>query len=52
MTIAMQQLRKYAAALEPLLGSGLRTTMDVVLEAVFSMSAPRLYHLTDRVQFS
>jgi hypothetical protein len=39
--------------IDPLLGSGPRATMEVLLEAVFSMwSAPRLYHATDRVQFS
>jgi hypothetical protein len=35
--IARQQLRKYATVLEPLLGSGPRSTMEVQLEAVFSM---------------
>jgi hypothetical protein len=46
--IARQQLRKYAIVLEPLLGSRLRATMEVQLEAVFSMwSAPRLYHSID-----
>jgi hypothetical protein len=33
----MQQLRKYATVLELLLGSGLRATMEILLEAVFSM---------------
>jgi hypothetical protein len=34
--------------LEPLLGSGARTTMEVLLEAVFSMwFAPSLYLSTD-----
>jgi hypothetical protein len=48
--IARQQLRKYAAVLERLLGSGPRATMEVQLEAVFSMcSVPRLYHSIDRV---
>jgi hypothetical protein len=37
MVITMQQLRKYATVLEPLLGSGPRATMEVLLEAVFSM---------------
>jgi hypothetical protein len=38
---------------KPLLSSGPRATMEVVLEAAFSMwSAPRLYDSTDRVQFS
>jgi hypothetical protein len=35
--IAMQQLRKHATVLEPLLGSGPRTTMEVFLEGVFFM---------------
>jgi hypothetical protein len=35
--IARQQLCKYATVLEPLLGSGLRITMEALLEAVFSM---------------
>jgi hypothetical protein len=35
--IAMQQLRKYATILEPLLGSCPLATMEVLLEAVFSM---------------
>jgi hypothetical protein len=49
--IAMLQLRKYATVLE--LHSGLRVTMEVLLEEVFSMwSVPRLYHSTDLVQFS
>jgi hypothetical protein len=48
--IARQQLRKYATVLEPLLGSGPRATMEVQLEAVFSMwSTPGLYHSIDRV---
>jgi hypothetical protein len=51
--IVKQELRKYETVLEPLLVSGLRTTMDVLLEAMFSVwSVPRLYHLTDGVQFS
>jgi hypothetical protein len=46
--IVRQQLRKHATVLEPLLGSSLRATMGVQLEAVFSMwSAPRLYHAID-----
>jgi hypothetical protein len=32
--IAMQQLRKYATAVEPLLGIGLRATMEGLLEAL------------------
>jgi hypothetical protein len=48
--IARQQLRKYVTVLEPLLGIGPRATMEVQLEAVFSMwSVPRLYHSIDRV---
>jgi hypothetical protein len=35
--IAMQQLRKYATVLEPLLDSDLHATMEARLEAVFSM---------------
>jgi hypothetical protein len=35
--IAMQQLRKYATLLDPLLGSGPRATVEVLLEVVFSM---------------
>jgi hypothetical protein len=51
--IAMQQLRKYAAVLEELLDSGPHATMEVLLEAVFSMWFARsLYHSTDRVEFS
>jgi hypothetical protein len=34
---AMQQLRKYATILEPLLGRGPRPTMEALLEGVFSM---------------
>jgi hypothetical protein len=41
--IAMQQFRKYATVLEPLLGSGPRATMEVLLEAVFSMDPHRGY---------
>jgi hypothetical protein len=41
--IARQQLRKHATVLETLLGSRPRLTMEVQLEAVFSMwPAPRL----------
>jgi hypothetical protein len=47
--IARQQLCKHAKVLEPLIGSSLHATMEVQLEAVFSMwSAPRLYHSIDR----
>jgi hypothetical protein len=35
---AMQQLRKYTTVLEPLLGSGRRATMEVLLKDVFCMS--------------
>jgi 7,8-dihydro-6-hydroxymethylpterin-pyrophosphokinase len=35
--IAMQQLHKYASVLDPLIGSGLCATMDILLEAVVSM---------------
>jgi hypothetical protein len=34
--IARQQLRKYATVLDLLLGSGLRPTMEVLSEAMFS----------------
>jgi hypothetical protein len=48
---AMQQLCKYATVLELLLGSGTRATVEVLLEAVFSMwSAPMLYQSTNRVE--
>jgi hypothetical protein len=51
--IARQQLHKYGKVLEPLLRSGPRATMEVLLEALFSMwVAPRLYHSTDLVHFS
>jgi hypothetical protein len=46
--ITRQQLRKYVKVLEPLLGNIPRSTMGVLLEAVFSMwSAPGLYHSID-----
>jgi hypothetical protein len=35
--IVMQQRRKYATVLQPLLGSDPRESMDVLLEAVFSV---------------
>jgi hypothetical protein len=35
--IYMQQLRKYAAVLEPLLGIGLPATIEILLETVFLM---------------
>jgi hypothetical protein len=35
--IARQQVCKYATLLEPLLGSSLPATVEVLLEAVFSM---------------
>jgi hypothetical protein len=48
MAIAMQQLCKYTTVLEPLRGSSPRTTMEVLLEAVFSVSSTlRLYHSTN-----
>jgi hypothetical protein len=47
--IARQQLCKHATVLEPLLGSSPCATLEVQLEAVFSMcSAPRLHHCIDR----
>jgi hypothetical protein len=53
MTTDRQQLREYATVLEPLLGSGPPTTMEVLLEAVLSMwSTLRLNHPTKRLQFS
>jgi hypothetical protein len=46
--IARKQLCKHATILETLLGSRPHVTMEVELEAVFSMwSAPRLYHASD-----
>jgi hypothetical protein len=33
--IAMEELRKYAGLLKPLLGSGLLATMEVLLEELF-----------------
>jgi hypothetical protein len=36
MAIAREQLHKYAAVLEPLLGSGPHARLEVLLEAVFS----------------
>jgi hypothetical protein len=51
MAIAMQQLCKYSAVQGLLLGSSPRTTMEVLLGAVFYMwSAPKLYFSTNRVQ--
>jgi hypothetical protein len=48
--VARQQLEKTK---RQLLGSVPAAKMEVRLEAMFSMwSAPRLYHATDRVQFS
>jgi hypothetical protein len=35
--IARQRLHKYTTVLEPLVGSGQYTTVEVLLEAVFSM---------------
>jgi hypothetical protein len=49
--IAMQQLRKYATVLETLQDSGPRATSEVG-SGVFYGSAPRLYHSTDRGEFS
>jgi hypothetical protein len=40
---AKQQLSKYATVLEPLLGSGPRATVEVLLEAVFTMNPLRGY---------
>jgi hypothetical protein len=41
--IAMQRLSKYATVLEPLLGSGPRAIVEVMLEAVFSIDPHRGY---------
>jgi hypothetical protein len=41
--IACQRLRKYATVLDPLLSSGQRVTMEVFLEAAFSMGPLRGY---------
>jgi hypothetical protein len=49
--IVRQHLRKYAKVLEPLLGSGPRATMEVLLEAVFSMWPPPSY-ITPPTEFS
>jgi hypothetical protein len=46
----MQQLRKYTTVMEPLLGSGPRTKIEVLLEAVFSMDGSEQYHSTDRAE--
>jgi hypothetical protein len=43
--IARQQLRKYAKLLEPFLGSGPRASMEVLLEALFSIG-PFLGYIT------
>jgi hypothetical protein len=43
MAIAIQQHHKYTTVLELLLGSGLHATMEVLLEAVFSMGLLRGY---------
>jgi 7,8-dihydro-6-hydroxymethylpterin-pyrophosphokinase len=37
MAIPKQQLRKYTTVLEPLQDSGPRSTIEVLLEAMFSM---------------
>jgi hypothetical protein len=42
-TIAKQQLRKYSKLVEPLLGSGPRATIEILLEAVFSLSQLQVY---------
>jgi hypothetical protein len=41
--IAMQQYLKYVTVLELLLGSGMNATMEVLLEAVFSLVPLRGY---------
>jgi hypothetical protein len=52
--IDMQQIRKYLRVLEPLLGSGSRATLEVLLEAVFSRDPRRGYvtQPTELVQWS
>jgi hypothetical protein len=54
MAIAMQQLNKFATLLEPLLGSGQCTTMEVLLEAVFPMDPlqGQVTQPTELVQYS
>jgi hypothetical protein len=48
--IAMQQLRKYATVLEPLLRSDPRSTLELLLETVFSLwYSPMLYHSIDQI---
>jgi hypothetical protein len=51
--IARQQLHKYETVFMLLLGRGPRATMEVLLKTEFFMlPTPKLYHSTDRVQFS
>jgi hypothetical protein len=52
--IATQQLRKYATGLDLLLGSGPHATVEVLLEAVFSMGPLQGYitRLTELRYFS
>jgi hypothetical protein len=49
--IVMQQLRKYTEVQELLLGSGPRSTMEVLLEVVFLMWSNRGY-ITQPNEFS
>jgi hypothetical protein len=51
MATAMQQFRKYATVLEQLLGSGPRSTMEVLLEAMYSMG-PLRGHITRQTEMS
>jgi hypothetical protein len=51
MAITVQELHKYATVLEPLPGSGPCTTMEVLLEAVFSMGLLQGY-ITQLTEFS
>jgi hypothetical protein len=50
MVINRQQLRKYSTVLEPLLGSGPRATMEVLLEAVF-LCRPLRGYITRPTEF-
>jgi hypothetical protein len=47
--VVWQQLCKYGTLLEPLVGSSQRATMEVLLEAIFSMGPLRAY--TIRLDF-
>jgi hypothetical protein len=49
--IAVQQLHKYATVLEPLRASGLRATMEILLEAMFS-TGPLQGYITRQTKLS